>query len=125
MPVTPASERSPEWRRENGRKGGKASGAAKRDKKAMKEVIQTLLTLPLENKKLCEIEESIKSFKGLKGKNVDVQTAIIIKQVQRALAGDLSSAEFLRDTMGERPGDNVKVEGAIPIVISGEDDLED
>lgn len=123
--MIPASERSPEWRRENGRKGGIASGEAKRKKKAMKETLTALLTLPLNKKKFHEIEDDIKTFGELKGKNVDVQTGILIKQVQRALAGDLPSAEFIRDTIGEAPNQNVKVGGAIPVVISGEDELDD
>lgn len=122
--ITPASERSPEWRKENGRKGGIASGEAKRAKKAMKETLQTLLALPVSKKKVCDVEE-IQAFAQLKGKNVDVQTAILIKQIQRALGGDLPSAEFVRDTAGEKPGDKVDVSGALPVVICGEDELED
>lgn len=107
-----------------GRVGGINSGKAKREKKKMKEVLHVLLDMPLKKGKCYDIEE-IKNFASLKGKNIDVQTAILIKQVQRALAGDLTSAEFLRDTSGQKPKENVDIQANIPVVISGEDDLED
>ena len=115
---------TPEERRENGKKGGIASGESKRKKKAMKETLEILLSMPLNRRKEYEVEE-IQSFAQLKGKNVNVETAILIKQLQRALAGDLSAAEFIRDTSGQRPTNDVNVTGALPVVISGEDELED
>lgn len=115
---------TPEERRENGRKGGIASGIAKRKKAEMKKTLETLLTMPLQNKKCHEIEE-IQSFAQLKGKNVTVEAAILIRQIQRALAGDLPSAEFIRDTSGQKPTNDVNIGGSLPVVISGEGDLED
>lgn len=120
----PLKEFTPEERAENGRKGGIASGEAKRKKKAMKETLEILLNMPLHNKKCHEIED-IQSFAQLKGKNVSVEAAIMIKQVQRALAGDLPSAEFIRDTSGQKPTNDLNVSGTLPVVISGEDTLED
>lgn len=113
-----------EQRVENGRKGGIASGIAKRKKSAMKETLEVLLTMPLNGKKCHEVED-IQNFAQLKGKNVTVEAAIMIKQIQRALAGDLSSAEFIRDTSGQKPTNEISVGGSVPVVISGEGDLED
>ena len=120
----PLEKFTPEQLAEFGRKGGIASGEAKRRKKAMKETLEVLLNMPLTNKK-CHDVEDIQSFAQLKGKNVTVESAIMIKQIQRALAGDLPSAEFIRDTAGQKPTKEVNVGGAIPVVISGEDQLED
>ena len=115
---------TPEERRENGRKGGIASGIAKRKKAEMKKTLELLLTMPLQNKKCHEIED-IQNFAQLKGKNVTVEAAILIRQIQRALAGDLPSAEFIRDTSGQKPTNDVNIGGSLPVVISGEGDLED
>lgn len=115
---------TPEERRENGRKGGIASGEAKRRKAEMKKTLELLLTMPLQNKKCHEIED-IQNFAQLKGKNVTVEAAILIRQIQRALAGDLPSAEFIRDTSGQKPTNDVNIGGSLPVVISGEGDLED
>lgn len=117
-------EFTPEERAENGRKGGIASGIAKRKKKAMRETLEILLSMPLNTKKCYEVED-IQSFAQLKGKNVSVETAILIKQIQRALTGDLPSAEFIRDTSGQKPTNDLNVSGALPVVISGEESLED
>lgn len=120
----PLKEFTPEELAEFGRKGGIASGIAKRKKKAMRETLEVLLNMPLNNKK-CHDVEDIQSFAQLKGKNVSVEAAIMIKQIQRALAGDLPSAEFIRDTSGQKPAGDLNVTGALPVVISGEDALED
>lgn len=93
---------------EAGRKGGIKSGETKRNKKAMKETLELLLSMPLKNKKLVEPEQ-IKSFADLNGKNIDIQTAILIAQIQKALKGSVASAEFLRDTAGQRPEDIINL----------------
>lgn len=123
-PATLKHDFTPEERRANGRKGGLLCAEGKRKKKAMKETLEVLLSMPL-NKKKCYSVEEIESFAQLKGKNISVETAIVLKQVQRALSGDLQSAEFVRDTSGQMPTKDVSVTGALPVVISGEDELED
>ena len=120
----PLQEFTPEQKAEFGRRGGIASGEAKRKKKAMRETLEILLEMPLNHKKCYDVED-IQSFAQLKGKNVSVETAIIIKQIQRALAGDLASAEFIRDTSGQKPKNELNVGGSLPVVISGEDELAD
>ena len=115
---------TPEERAENGRKGGIASGEAKRKKKAMKETLDVLLSMPIKSGKSIDIEV-IKNFAAIKGKNINVQEAMIISMLQRALKGDVKAAEFIRDTSGQKPKDNMEINGIIPVVISGEDDLED
>ena len=93
---------------EAGRKGGIKSGETKKKKKAMKETLELLLSMPLKNKKIVEPEQ-IKSFADLNGKNIDIQTAILIAQIQKALKGSVASAEFLRDTAGQRPEDIINL----------------
>lgn len=109
--------------RKNGAKGGIASGKAKREKKRAKEILDIFLSMPLKKRKEAEIED-IKAFEELKGKNISVNEAIQLKQVQRALNGDLNSAMYIRDTVGDKPTD--KVETTIkPVIISGEGELEE
>lgn len=103
---------TPEERKENGRKGGIASGEAKRRKKAMKERLEILLELPLKSGKGADIE-SIKNFAALKGKNITVQDAMMLAQIQKALKGDTTAAAFIRDTAGEKPGDNMSITGSV------------
>lgn len=91
-----------EERREAGRKGGIASGEAKRRKKAMRERLEIILEMPLKSGKNADIE-SIKNFAALKGKNITVQDAMMIAQIQKALRGDTNAATFVRDTAGQNP----------------------
>lgn len=100
---------TPEQRSEYGRKGGIASGEAKRRKKAMRERLEILLSLPLKSSKSADLE-TIKSFAALKGKNITVQDAMMIAQIQKALKGDTTAAAFVRDTAGENPSTKVETD---------------
>lgn len=107
---------TPEQRAEYGRQGGIKSGETKRRKKAMKETLEVLLSMPMKNGKTSDVE-SIKNFAALKGKNINVQEAMIIAMIQRAMKGDVKAAEWLRDTSGQKPTDNMNVIGAVPVVL--------
>lgn len=115
---------TPEQCREYGRKGGIASGEAKRKKKALRERLEILLDLPMKNGKCADISE-VKSWAALKKKNITVEDAIAIAQIMKALKGDTTAAIYIRDTSGQNPGVKVDLDGAIPVVISGDDELED
>lgn len=115
---------TPEERAENGRKGGIASGIAKRKKKAMKETLDVLLAMPMKSGKNADIE-SIKNFAALRGKNINVQEAMIISMLQRAMKGDVKAAEWIRDTAGQRPTEDMTMMLDVPVVIQGSDDLEE
>ena len=91
---------------EAGRKGGIASGEAKRAKKSMRERLEILLELPMKSRKGADLE-IIKNFAALKGKNITVQDAMMIAQIQKALKGDTTAATFVRDTAGQNPATTV------------------
>lgn len=110
------SKMTPEERAEYGRQGGIKSGETKRRKKAMKETLEVLLSMPMKSGKTSDVE-SIKNFAALKGKNINVQEAMIIAMIQRAMKGDVKAAEWLRDTSGQKPTDNMNVVGAVPVVL--------
>lgn len=115
---------SKEEARKRGRAGGIASGKARREKKMMRETLDMLLTMPLKNGKFADVE-SIRSFAALKGKNISVQEAILIAQVQKAMKGDTRAAEYVRDTMGQKPTDSVDMNMNVPVMFEGEDELEE
>lgn len=103
---------SKEEARKRGRAGGIASGKARREKKLMRETLEVILSMPMKNGKNADVE-SIRSFAALKGKNISVQEAILIAQVQRAMKGDTKAAEYVRDTVGQKPSDNVVMSGEV------------
>ena len=104
--------------REKGRKGGIASGAARREKRALRETLEELLTMSLRNGKPVSVEK-IKSIAAIKGKNISVQEAIMLAQIQKAIRGDGRAAEFIRDTIGQKPQDNMVVSGEVNNPMAG------
>lgn len=108
---------------ELGRKGGIASGKSRREKKQMKETLELLLSLPLNNGEDYDIEQ-LQNFADIKDKNITVNAAILIKQVQKALKGDNNAINFIRD-MVEPKTNNLNVSGELPVVIGGENELKD
>lgn len=116
--------RSEDEARRRGRAGGIASGKARREKKMMRETLDMLLSMPMKNGKFADVE-NIRSFAALKGKNISVQEAILIAQVQKAMKGDTRAAEYVRDTIGQKPTDSVDMNMNVPVMFEGEDDLEE
>lgn len=110
--LIPQSERTKAEQREIARKGGIASGKARRDKKAMKETLETLLSMPLKGGKAAELE-AIKNLAAIKGKNITVQEAIMLAQIKKAIKGDTKAAEYIRDTSGNKPGESVMLSGNV------------
>lgn len=96
----------------NGRIGGLKNGENARKRREMKAAIEILMDMPLEKKSIKELE-TVLSFKDLKGKNLTINDAIIVKQVQKALNGDLQAVIFLRDTSGQKPKDDITINGNI------------
>lgn len=111
----------PETRRARQSAGGKKAAENRRARKKFAEDIEMILNLPIKTGEIAEIQ----SISAAKGKNIDAQTAIIIAMVNKARQGSVMAAEWLRDTVGEKPSDVVENIGALPVVISGEDELAD
>ena len=95
--------------RECASKAGKASVEARRRKKLMRENLEILCQLSLKSGRATDIE-SIKNFVELKGKNITVEQAMLLAQIKKALNGDSTAMTFIRDTMGQKPVDEKKVE---------------
>lgn len=83
---------SPSEAREYGSKGGKASVIARQAKKTMREMLKYLLEQDITNKK---------------GEKKSTLEAIMVAQLKQALLGDTKAVTFIRDTIGEKPIDNV------------------
>lgn len=107
--LIPFNERSKEETRELGKKGGKASGEARRRKKLLAEQMKMLLELPLKNAKL---KEEIKKL-GISEEDVDNQMALTISIYQQAMKGNVKAYEVIRDTIGEKPQENINLSGEV------------
>ena len=86
--------------REKGKKGGIASGESRRRKKTLKELMNSIATMPLQDGKLTDINK-IKSLASAKGKNITVEEAFVLKLTQKALSGDHKAMRLWVELMGE------------------------
>lgn len=98
--------------RKRGKNGGVKSGKARKERKAMKETAEMILGLTLKDGTVTALED-IQSMAAANGKNITVQDAIILKQAQKALKGDIRAAEFIRDTSGNRPTNEQRMDVAV------------
>lgn len=89
--------------REIGRKGGIASAKARKKRKAIKETLDTLLSMTLKENEAANIEE-VQSIAALKGKNITVQEAILLSQIQKAIKGDARAALLIFEMLGNDSG---------------------
>lgn len=86
---------TPEQRRENARKAGIASGKARKKRKAMKEQMEMLLTLPVKSSKTKEVLKKL----GIKSTEVNNQMALIVALYQTALKGGKNSVTAFNTIM--------------------------
>ena len=93
---------SSEEARELGRRGGIASGAARRRRKALREAADIFLALPLPDK------DEVKRLRklGLDRDDIDVQMGIVARLAQMAMLGDTKAARLLIDIVGPEPETN-------------------
>ena len=88
---------TPSEAREIGRKGGIASGIARREKKQFRETAQAILSMPISKGAI----DGYESLESAVDSNVSVLEGIIIKQTKKALNGDTAAAKFLLEVSGE------------------------
>lgn len=86
---------TPSQRRENARKAGTASAKAKKKRKAMKEQMDMLLSLPVKSPKM---KEQLKKL-GIKSNEIDNQMALIVSLYQTALKGGKNSVQAFNAIM--------------------------
>ena len=77
---------------EEAKKGGIASGEARRRKKDIRLALEALLE---------------KDYKGSNGNMMSGAEAIALKQFEKALKGDTRAFEMVRDSAGQKPVDKI------------------
>lgn len=80
--------------RERGRKGGLASGEARRKRKTLKEELLLMLS------------------------EGETQQSVTLALIEKAMSGDTKAFEVIRDTIGEKPVDKVIIADVEPSVIA-------
>ena len=88
----------------NGKKGGKASGEARRKKKALREEMEELLSITLKNEKLIQNLQSL----GIPAeKGATLQTAISAAMIHQAARGNVKAFIAIRDTIAKVEDDEI------------------
>lgn len=91
-------ERTEDEQREIARKGGVASGKARRRKRTMAEALQLITNSPVN----AEQAKILQKY-GFAERDCTYLMLMMMKAVQMASEGNLKAAEFVRDTLGESP----------------------
>lgn len=102
--LIPFNERTESEQRDIRSAGGRASGAARRRKRSLREAADYYLSLPVANTK----RWNTLSREGVDPEDVDNQMAIIVGLSKAAALGDARAARVLVDILGE---DNTKHDG--------------
>lgn len=106
------SNQSREEAEKNGRKGGQKSGEVRRQKKAMKDTMQMLLSLGLPD---CKGKDELANL-GIDEEDMNIQTVILMRQVQKAMRGNLDSAKFVRDVSENLEGQTTNEDDRVTIL---------
>lgn len=97
---------------ENGRKGGIASGEAKRERKHWREVLEELLSLPMEIK-----------LPDKTSRQGTINEGLLIGQIQAAMKGNTNAAKFVASMLDEYVEKNeTTLKGAQGFVVIASDD---
>ena len=100
---------SPSEARENGRKGGIASGEARRERKKIKEYLEIALA---------------SSIKDKQGNEYTRLEAGVLKLVERYVKGDQKAFDTVVELLGEKPALKQEITNTTPqIVVANETDL--
>ncbi len=94
--LIPFNQRTKEEVKEIAKKGGINSGESRRKKKLLKDTIEDILSMTTEEGKT-------------------YQEIIVAALVKAAENGDVKAFEVVRDTIGQKPTENVKAEIELPV----------
>lgn len=84
--------------------GGKAAAAAKKERRRLEELTHQILSKSLPD------DDTIRGELEANGIDPTCDAGIVLAQVKRALNGDTKAAIWVRDIIGENPGNRVTVD---------------
>jgi len=102
--LKPQSGRTKDEQKEIARRGGIASGEARRRKKSMKESLEALLAMQTSDK----FKQGFKKQGMLAGDDMTNEQALLVSMTARAIAGDARMSSLLLDVLGEKQSDRLK-----------------
>lgn len=106
----------PGKRKEIQQKGAAISNERQAKRRTIRDICETLLALELPNKAAItddEAREMAEKMSEATGKPVTVYDAIACAQAAAAMQGNTKAAEYIRDSAGDKPGENVRLDADI------------
>lgn len=97
-------DRTPSERRENARKAGKASGARRKQRKMLSELINYFGTANASEK-----EQDVMEKLGIKPEMMTRDMQIVVSLYNKAMKGDVAAFNAIRDIKGEKPTESLNV----------------
>ena len=104
------SRRTREEHSKNSKKGGQKSGEVRRKRKAMKEQMEMLLSLPFKSTKQLNFMKDL----GIEEDNLDNQMALIVAMYGKALKGDVQAFNTIREVVQDEK--TIKDEDRVQII---------
>lgn len=107
----PSSYAPGEWA-EIARKGQAAQAEGRRRKRALREVLDVLLSMEYTGNALdgSELATAAQEVAKKQGESLDQYDAVAIAQIIKAQDGDTAAAAWVRDSAGDKPGEAVTVQ---------------
>lgn len=115
------SNQSREEAKKNGSKGGKRSGEVRRRRKAMKEQMEMLLSLPFKKSNDFDFMKNL----GIEENEIDNQMALIVALYGKALKGDVQAFNTIREVTQDDKAINQEERVQIVNDLPNEEDEED
>lgn len=111
--IKPKRDQTAEQRKASASKAGKAAAKKRREKKQMQEIAKIVLHMPFEgtDAQLDDLEGL--SFEDYPDRKLTVSEISILKVAKKAMRGDIAAIQFLRDTAGEKPVEQIEVSADI------------
>ena len=108
---TAATPEQKAWELEVRRKGQLAQAEKRHRKKALNDILDTILAMKCDTSALTDdyIIETAQKLAAEKGEDITLYEAIALAQIKQAINGDTKAATFVRDSAGDKPIDRSEV----------------
>lgn len=105
-----ADMRSPEERKELGRKGGLKAQEINRQRRTAQEIMQLLLSQKITQ---AQASEKLGEYAQFLPKDATLYDLVNLRQIMESLEGSYKSAEYVRDTSGDKPIERQEINAEI------------
>ena len=113
--LIPITERTEAEQREMQIKAGKASGESRRRKRDMRELARVMLNNAMTDDAVVEsIGENVELLEDENGKvDKSAMAVMLAKMILEAQSGNVKAADFVRDTAGYKPKEQVELDATV------------